>query len=96
MTFIIVPFFHSYQARNVNMGEKLREEELGQEGLYSFGRTAEEGEEQCQGKQYYEIVKTRNYNNCVRRPVFQLSTGIHHSCDVSKGYCQDLFAVRKK
>ncbi len=61
-----------FQSRNLNMGEEIEREEQQQEGLFHQGRTVRTGEEICRGKQYYEIVKTRNYNNCVRRPIFQV------------------------
>ncbi len=88
-TFTPIPKFQSY---NINFGEKVKEKELVQEGLYVEGKTVKTGEEICEGKQYYQVVKTRNYNNCVRRPFFQMTVGLHHSCDFSKGDCPDLMA----
>ncbi len=70
--YTFVPITES-QARSLQLGEKSLKEELQQEGLYPEGdRYVRAGEEICRGKQYYEVVKTRNYNNCVRRPVFQV------------------------
>merc|ERR550519_1746358 len=45
----------------------------------------------CEGKKYWQITKTRDFNNCIERPVFQKWSGIAaRDCDVTKGNCGDV------
>lgn len=85
-TFVPIPKFQTFE---LNMDKKIKEQ---QEGVWSDRRSSQIGDQVCQGKQYYEIVKSINLDNCVQRPVFAIQTGIENSCDVSKGHCKDIFA----
>ena len=51
------------------------------------------GEEACQGKQYFRITKTKNLDNCHKRPFFQKFVGVQSRCDGSKSSCNDQFNV---
>jgi hypothetical protein len=44
----------------------------------------------CKGKKYWQITKTRNFDNCLERPVFQRMSGLKSKCDASKAGCEDL------
>jgi len=44
----------------------------------------------CEGKKYWQITKTRNFDNCVERPVYQKWAGLKSKCDVTKASCKDL------
>merc|ERR1719370_275632 len=45
----------------------------------------------CEGKKYWQITKTRDFNNCVERPVFQKWAGFSaRECDATKDNCADL------
>lgn len=46
----------------------------------------------CQGKKYWQITKTRNFDNCLERPVFQRMSGLKSKCDTSKAACEDLMS----
>ena len=52
-----------------------------------------EGKKACENKQYYEIIKTRDFDNCRFRPVFQHFSGMEASGDVSKSKFGNLFTV---
>merc|ERR1712061_801036 len=45
----------------------------------------------CENKQYYEIIKTRDLDQCSYRPVFQHVSGAEFSGDVSKAHTGNLF-----
>merc|ERR1712015_69814 len=44
----------------------------------------------CEGKKYWQITKTRDFENCLERPVFQKWYGIKAHCDTGKANCKDL------
>jgi len=44
----------------------------------------------CSGKKYWQITKTRNFDNCLERPVFQKWAGFKSMCDTSKASCINL------
>merc|ERR1712168_452128 len=45
----------------------------------------------CQGKKYWQITKTRDFDNCVERPVYQKWYGfVGKECDTTKQSCGDL------
>jgi hypothetical protein len=46
----------------------------------------------CQGKKYWQITKTRNFDNCLERPVFQRMAGVMSKCDTSKAACEDVMS----
>ena len=53
-----------------------------------------QGRDICQGKKYWQITKTRDFNNCVERPVFQKWSGFSaRECDATKDNCGDLMTV---
>ena len=53
-----------------------------------------QGRDICQGKKYWQITKTRDFNNCVERPVFQKWSGFSaRECDTTKDNCRDLMTV---
>ena len=59
------------------------------QGGLSQGRTI------CEGKKYWQITKTRDFGNCVERPVFQKWYGFVGKgfCDTTKEDCKDLMTV---
>ena len=53
-----------------------------------------QGRDICEGKKYWQITKTRDFNNCVERPVFQKWYGFSaRDCDTTKDNCRDLMTV---
>lgn len=50
-----------------------------------------QGKQLCQGKKYWQITKTKNFDNCLHRPVYQKWTGIQSKCDSTRSSCKDLF-----
>ncbi len=62
--------------------------------LYKENEIKSKGEEVCQGKQYFRITKTKNLDNCHKRPFFQNFVGVQSRCDGSKAGCADQFTVR--
>jgi len=61
--------------------------------LFEEVEVQSKGEEVCQGKQYFRITKTKNLDNCHKRPYFQKFVGLQSKCDSSKSSCNDLFNV---
>ena len=51
------------------------------------------GKEVCHGKQYFRITKTKNLDNCHKRPFFQKFVGVESLCDSSKASCTDQYNV---
>ncbi|QQP37547.1 Vitellogenin 1, partial [Caligus rogercresseyi] len=52
-----------------------------------------QGEAACTGKQYYQVIKTHNFDNCRERPLYYSWTGIKNNCDTSKSGCEDAFSA---
>merc|ERR1711862_514249 len=44
----------------------------------------------CEGKKYWQITKTRDFDNCIERPVFQKWWGLKTHCDTTKANCKVL------
>ncbi|TRY72544.1 hypothetical protein TCAL_06577 [Tigriopus californicus] len=78
-----------YQANELESRWIEVERELRELGILSGPKS--EGDEACRGKTYYEVTKTRNFDNCRERPVFQQWIGLKSSCDVTKSNCKDMF-----
>eukprot|EP00094_Tigriopus_californicus_P014239 TCALIF_13792-PA protein Name:"Similar to Vg Vitellogenin (Apis mellifera)" AED:0.04 eAED:0.04 QI:68/0.5/0.42/1/1/1/7/0/1534 len=78
-----------YQANELESRWIEEERELRELGILSGPKS--EGDEACRGKTYYEVTKTRNFDNCRERPVFQQWIGLKSSCDVTKSNCKDMF-----
>jgi len=74
------------------MEEAWTKEELSIKGLeLSSTKLASEtlmGMEQCQGKPYFMITKSVNFDQCKNRPVFQMWTNLASNCDVTKASCK--------
>merc|ERR1712020_107304 len=51
-----------------------------------------QGKAICQGKEYFEIVKTRNLDHCVFSPAAQHFIGGHASADITKSHIGNLMA----
>ena len=77
------------QATAMELEQKWEEEEKKAQLDPSFG-----GKAICQGKEYFEIVKTRNLDHCVFSPAAQHFIGGHASADVTKSHVGNLMAVR--
>ena len=74
----------------LEMVEKVRSLKGNLQGGLSQGRTI------CERKKYWQITKTRDFDNCLQSPVFQRWHGIvatSEACDTSKGNCKDLMNV---
>ena len=52
-----------------------------------------QGKAACSGKQYYEIIKTRDLDNCEFRPAFQQVSGAEFNGDVTKASIGDMMTV---
>ena len=76
--------------RSLELEQEWKEEE---KMLYKENEIKSKGEEVCQGKQYFRITKTKNLDNCHKRPFFQNFVGIQSRCDGSKAGCADQFTV---
>jgi hypothetical protein len=76
--------------RSQELEEELKKEE---EKLYQQHHERSRGEESCQGKKYYKISKTKNLDNCLKRPFYQRAVGVEVRCDGSKASCNDQFTV---
>ena len=55
--------------------------------------TSTQGKAACSGKQYYEIIKTRDLDNCEFRPAFQQVSGAEFNGDVTKASIGDMMTV---
>ena len=76
--------------RSLELEQEWKREE---ERLYQQHQLRSTGEESCEGKQYYKISKTKNLDNCLRRPFYQRFVGVEARCDGSKSACTDQFTV---
>ena len=76
--------------RSLELEQEWKEEE---KMLFKENEIKSKGEEVCQGKQYFRITKTKNLDNCHKRPFFQNFVGIQSRCDGSKAGCADQFTV---
>ena len=50
----------------------------------------------CKGKKYWQINKTRDFDNCNQRPIFERKNGVGavpEQCDTAKGRCKDIIIV---
>lgn len=75
------------QATALELEQKWEEEEKKAQLEPSF-----EGKAICQGKEYFEIIKTRNLDHCVFSPAAQHFIGGHASADVTKSHIGNLMA----
>jgi hypothetical protein len=78
----------AYEAKEIE--ERLEEEERQRSTVEHLQGGLSQGREVCRGKKYYQLTKTRNFDNCVERPVFQKWSGIKSKCDTTKASCKDL------
>ena len=76
--------------RSLELEQEWKEEE---KMLYREEEVLSKGDEVCQGKQYYRIIKTKNLDNCKIRPFYQKYDGSESRCDGSKSSCPDQFTV---
>ena len=81
-----------YQAHEIEDRIKTQEKELKSRGVWTSG-VHTSGEQACQGKQYWEVIKTTNFDNCKEMPVYQSAAGINIKCDFSKSQCNDAATV---
>ena len=79
------------QARAMELEQKWGEEETNAQLEPSLG-----GKAICEGREYFEIVKTRNLDHCTFSPAYQKFTGVHASADVTKSHIGNLMAVSLK
>ena len=47
----------------------------------------------CKGKHAYQIMKTRDFNNCKNSPVWHTTTSNVYTCDFDKANCGDFIKV---
>lgn len=79
-----------YKVKELEEQWMQEEKEIREE--YSPYSGSEQGKAYCQGKPYYQIVKTKDFDNCERYPIFQKWTGISGRCILSKpSTCAGLF-----
>ena len=84
----MVPLAH-YESKNIEAAIKEEELELKVMNILT-GPKSEGGEKECEGKQYWSVTKTLNFDNCRQRPVYMSTTGIKSFCDASKSECKDV------
>jgi len=75
--------------RAVEMEEQWEAEEQKLNGESHLQGGLSQGKNACGGKTYWQITKTKNFDNCVNRPVFQKWTGVKANCDTTKAGCKD-------
>jgi hypothetical protein len=70
--------------------ERIRDTEkvLAEDGV--IAGEPSQGEQACRGKEYFEITKTKNFDNCKERPTYQSIRGMKTNCDFSKAECKEL------
>jgi hypothetical protein len=56
-------------------------------------RESQQAEAICNGQQYYQVTKTKNFENCRERPVFSAWSAIKPRCDPAQGMCEDLMTA---
>merc|ERR1711881_563763 len=77
-----------YEAMEIE--EQLETAEKTQKEYEHQGSELSQGRLLCQGKKYWQITKTRDFDNCIERPVFQKWYGLRSQCDTTKANCRDL------
>nr|ADD73551.1 vitellogenin 1 [Paracyclopina nana] len=77
-----------YEAEEIE--EQMQQEESRRNQEQHLQGGLSQGREVCRGKKYWQVSKTRNFDNCVERPVYQKWTGVEPKCDVTKSGCKDL------
>merc|ERR1712223_569820 len=70
--------------------EQLENAEKTQKEYEHQGSELSQGRLLCQGKKYWQITKTRDFDNCIERPVFQKWYDLRSQCDTTKANCRDL------
>lgn len=81
-----------YKVKELEGQWQQEENEIREE--YSPYSGSGQGKAYCDGKPYYQIVKTRDLDNCERHPIFQKWTGISGACMKSKpSTCAGLFTT---
>ena len=80
-----------YEAMEIE--EQLETAEKTQKEYEHQGSELSQGRLLCQGKKYWQITKTRDFDNCIERPVFQKWYGLRSQCDTTKANCRDLMTV---
>jgi len=78
----------TYEAMEIE--EQLEQQEQRRNQQEHLPGGLSEGRQACRGKRYWQITKTRNFDNCYERPIFQRWSGIKSDCDTSKSVCKDL------
>merc|ERR1711970_259855 len=66
-----------------NLVQEFEEEESQRRSRDWETRRVEEEEKLCEGKNYYEILKTKNLDNCVERPVYHKTFSISPASEAS-------------
>ena len=54
------------------------------------------GKKECEGKPYYMITKTKDFEKCKVIPFFQKWSGASGLCDITKSGCENLVSVSNK
>ena len=81
----------TYEAMEIEEQLEIEEQKRNQQEHLPGGLS--QGRQACQGRKYWQITKTRNFDNCFERPVFQKFAGLKASCDTAKSSCRDLMSV---
>lgn len=77
-----------YEAMEIEEQMMEKEKERNQREHLQGGLSS--GRQVCQDKKYWQITKTRNFDNCVETPVFQKWSGLKAKCDTTRASCNDL------
>ncbi len=81
------------QSEAFEIEEKMEQEEKMRNTQEHLQGGLSQGAEVCRGKKYWQITKTRNFDNCLERPVYQKWSGIRAMCDSTKASCKDVMNV---
>jgi len=74
--------------RALELEQEWKEEE---KELFEEQKKQSRGQDVCEGKEYFRIQKTKNLDNCKRRPLYQKFVGVESKLDGSKSAWTDSY-----
>ncbi len=78
------------EAEAKEVEEKIEEEEKERSAKEHLQGGLSQAREACRGQRYFQVTKTRDFDNCVDRPVYQKWSGIRAKCDSTTSSCKNL------
>ena len=80
-----------YEAHEIEERISKNEKELRE--LNAISGQKSRGREPCEGKRFYQVTKTKNFDKCNKMPVYQSASGIKIKCDFGSSKCDDAVTV---